>query len=156
MTKSNYKLIVLLILFVISVLLVPLTFGKYTSTYSRTITLNISKPTYTVVFHSNTEPDQTTTQSFTYGTAQNLNNNSFTNGNKTFLSWNTSANGSGTEYQNGASVNNLTSVNNATVDLYAQWLSGVAEINGVEYPTIHDAVAAVLANDVQTEIKLLY
>ncbi|MBO4600699.1 MAG: InlB B-repeat-containing protein [Bacilli bacterium] len=155
MNKRNYKLVVLLILFVISVLLVPLTFGKYTSTYSRTITLNISKPTYTVVFHSNTEPDQTVTQNFTYGTAQNLNSNSFTNGSKTFLSWNTSADGSGTEYQNGEEVNNLTSVNNATIDLYAQWLGNVAEINGVEYPTIHDAVAAVLANDVQTEIKLL-
>lgn len=155
MTKSKLRLSVILILFIISVLLVPLTFGKYTSTYTRTITLNISKPTYTVVFHSNTEPDQTTTQSFTYGTAQNLNANTFTNGNRIFLSWNTAANGSGTSYQNGVQVNNLTSVNNGTVDLYAQWASNVCEVNNVEYLTINECLSHISANNQQTELKMI-
>lgn len=155
MTKRKIKLSIVLILFITSVLLVPITFGKYFSTYTRTVTLNISKPTYTVIFHSNTEPDQTSTQSFTYGTAQNLNANAFINGNKIFMSWNTAPDGTGTEYQDGAQVNNLTSVNGATIDLYAQWLSGVAEVNGVEYSSINDAVAVVPLNDQQTEIKIL-
>ena len=155
MTKSNLKLSVILILFITSVFLVPLTFGKYFSTYTRTVTLNINKPTYTVIFHSNTEPDQTSTQSFIYGTAQNLNANSFVNGNKIFMSWNTASDGIGTEYQDEEQVNNLTSVNGAIIDLYAQWSSGVAEVNGIEYPSINDAVAVVPLNDQQTEIKIL-
>ena len=133
---KNKKLIILMLLF-LSVVLLPITYSKYTKTVSDTINLSVAQPTYTVVFHSNTNPDTITSQNFTYGTAQQLNANTFTNGNKVFLSWNTAADGSGTEFQNGAQVNNLTSVNNDIIDLYAQWKcnsnahdeNGVCELN---------------------------
>ena len=155
MNSKEYKLSLVLILLIASVVLIPLTFSKYLSTYSRQITLNISKPSYQVVFHSNTNPDQTTTQNFVYGTSQQLTANSFTNGSLSFISWNTATDGSGTTYQDGESVNNLTSVNNAVIDLYAQWSGNVAEINGVYYTSIYDAINAVPTNGTLTTINLL-
>lgn len=41
----------------------------------------------------------------------------------TFNGWNTKSDGTGTRYEAGATVNNLTTTNNATVTLYAQWLA---------------------------------
>lgn len=155
MKKSNFRLFLLLILFAISVLSVPMTFSKYYVTYTRSVTLNISKPTYNIVFHSNTTNDQTITQSFTYDTPQNLDSNTFTNGQKLFLEWNTSADGSGTSYQDGVQVLNLTDVNGDSIDLYAQWSSAVAEINGVTYPTIKDALADVPLDDNPVTINIL-
>ena len=38
-----------------------------------------------------------------------------------FTGWNTAADGSGTDYEDGDEVSNLSSVNGATVTLYAQW-----------------------------------
>ena len=79
--------------------------------------------TYTVVFNKN-DNDATgtmTNQSFTYGTAQNLKSNGFTAPTeKHFEGWATTANGSVT-YTNGQNVNNLTTTNNGTVNLYAKW-----------------------------------
>ena len=46
-----------------------------------------------------------------------------------FVGWNTKADGSGTTYQNQESVINLTSVNNATVQLYAMWEADEYEID---------------------------
>ena len=43
---------------------------------------------------------------------------------KTFLGWNTKSDGSGTAYYNQQIVNNLTTVPNGTVTLYAQWIDG--------------------------------
>ena len=60
-------------------------------------------------------------QAFVYATAQNLNANRFARTGYTFASWNTEADGSGTSHDNSASVNNLTTENNGTVVLYAQW-----------------------------------
>ena len=151
---KNKKLIILMLLF-LSVVLLPITYSKYTKTVSDTINLSVAQPTYTVVFHSNTNPDTITSQNFTYGTAQQLNANTFTNGNKVFLSWNTAADGSGTEFQNGAQVNNLTSVNNDIIDLYAQWAGNVCEVNSVEYLTINECLSHINANNQQTELKMI-
>lgn len=155
MRLKEFKFGIYLMMFILSVVLIPLTFSKYFVTYSRTITLNVSKPTYTVVFHSNTQSDQTSTQSFVYGTSQALNANAFTNGSASFLGWNTSPDGLGTSYTDTEVVNNLSPVNNAEVHLYAQWLSGVAEVNGVYYQTINAAFDAVPTTGVQTTVNLL-
>ena len=155
MKKSNFRISLLLILFVTSVLLVPMTFSKYFVTYTRSVTLNISKPTYTVVYHKNTSTDQTVSEVFTYDNPQNLRLNTFTNGNKLFIEWNTAADGSGTAYQDGEQVLNLSAINNDTIDLYAQWTKPVAEINGVTYATIQDALADVALDDNPVTIKIL-
>jgi uncharacterized repeat protein (TIGR02543 family) len=60
-------------------------------------------------------------QAFTYGTAQKLTANAFTRTGYTFAGWNTKADGSGTSYDNGESVSNLTTTNGGTVTLYAKW-----------------------------------
>jgi hypothetical protein len=57
----------------------------------------------------------------TYGVAKNLTANGFTRtGGYTFAGWNTAADCTGTSYTDGESVTNLSSVNGATVTLYAQ------------------------------------
>ena len=79
--------------------------------------------TYTVVFNKNNE-DATGTmanQAFTYGTAQNLTTNGFTLSGHDFAGWATEENGA-VVYTNGEEVNNLTSVHEGTVNLYAKWI----------------------------------
>jgi uncharacterized repeat protein (TIGR02543 family) len=60
-------------------------------------------------------------QSFSGSAAQNLTANGYTRDGYTFTGWNTVADGSGIKYENKASVSCLTTVNNNTVTLYAQW-----------------------------------
>jgi uncharacterized repeat protein (TIGR02543 family) len=63
-------------------------------------------------------------QLFTYGTAKALTANAFTREWFVFLGWATSdanAKNGTISYSNGQSVNNLTTVDGGTVDLYAVW-----------------------------------
>lgn len=77
--------------------------------------------TYTVRFNGNgADQTGTKTQTFTYDKSETLTPNTFTRGDYTFKGWATSAGGS-VVYSNGASVKNLTSTNNGTVNLYAVW-----------------------------------
>lgn len=57
----------------------------------------------------------------TYGEFCTLPENIFTKTHYAFNSWNTEADGSGTTYTNGSSFENLTSVPNGVITLYAQW-----------------------------------
>ena len=78
--------------------------------------------TYSVAFDANGgDGESMSNQSFTYDASQNLTKNSFTRTGHTFAGWNTEKNGTGTSYSDNASVSNLTTTNNATVTLYAQW-----------------------------------
>ena len=80
---------------------------------------------YTVIFDKNDNNAIGTmnNQPFVYGISQNLNANTYTKTGYTFAGWNTSADGSGTAYLDEASVSNLTSTNNGSVTLYAQWIA---------------------------------
>ena len=75
---------------------------------------------YTVQFNANGGTGTMNDQSFTYDIAQNLTANAFEKYGHTFAGWSKASNGS-VEYIDGQSVSNLTSTNNATVNLYAQW-----------------------------------
>ena len=79
--------------------------------------------TYSVAFNKNDNAVTGTmnNQSMTYGTSSNLTNNSYYKRGYKFIGWNTASDGTGTAYLNGASVSNLTNVNNGTITLYAQW-----------------------------------
>ncbi len=57
----------------------------------------------------------------TYDTAKNLNENKYVRTSHTFIGWNTKADGTGTAYSNQQSVKNLTTENDATINLYAVW-----------------------------------
>ena len=82
---------------------------------------------YSVKFNANGGLGTMANQSFVYGTAQNLTANGFSRDGYSFVGWATSANGEKV-YSDNASVKNLTSTANGTVNLYAVWES----ILGVE------------------------
>lgn len=77
--------------------------------------------TYHVHFNANGGTGSMGDQTMTYDKAANLTANAFSRKGYTFAGWNTQANGKGTSYANKASVRNLTSTANGTVNLYAQW-----------------------------------
>ena len=81
---------------------------------------------YNVVFNSNTDPNQTSSQEFTYDTAANLNANAFSYPGHTFVEWNTQSDGLGTTYSNQAEVNNLATSGN--FNLYAIWSTDSYEV----------------------------
>ena len=107
-----------------------------------TLTATASKVanTYTITYHGNGSTGGSTASSVhTYGIAKNLTENGFTKTGYTFAGWNTSSNGTGTSYTNRQSVTNLTTTNDATINLYAQWIDDIA-------PT----VSTIKVSDIQT------
>ena len=94
-----------------------------TSEQNGTVTLYAqwSLINYTVKFDANGGEGSMDLQPFSSGTAQNLNPNRFTRTGHTFAGWNTAADGSGQSYTDEQSVKDLTSEQNGTVTLYAQW-----------------------------------
>lgn len=93
-----------------------------TAENSKTITLcaQWKANTYTVNFDANGGSGTMSGQNFTYDVKQALSGNTFTNTGMKFVGWATSENGSVT-YSDGATVENLTDVNEGTVTLYAKW-----------------------------------
>ena len=82
--------------------------------------------TYSVKYNANAPTGFTASgtmanTSVTYDKAKALTNNAFTVPNYSFVSWNTKQDGTGTKYENGASIKNLTTKNGDTINLYAQW-----------------------------------
>lgn len=61
-------------------------------------------------------------QHFVYNEAQNLKRNRFSRTGYTFNGWNTKADGTGIAYSNKQNVNNLTTVDSSTINLYGQWI----------------------------------
>ena len=78
-----------------------------------------NNPNFYVTFNSNGGTGTMADQYINQGVTQNLNQNTFTNGNKTFLKWNTAADGSGVDYADEASIVGQEPGNVLT--LYAQW-----------------------------------
>ncbi|MCR4616339.1 MAG: InlB B-repeat-containing protein, partial [Clostridiales bacterium] len=127
--------------------------GTYAATAEKTGTMGDSNqgysfqlmPIYTIAFNGNGstggstsnytgvayDQSKTLTNGFERKYTVTYNYNSATGGNTnpnatatyTFSKWNTAANGSGTDYSGGASVNKLTDTAGGTVTMYAQWNS---------------------------------
>ena len=87
---------------------------------STTVSFKTAWNTYKVKYNANGGSGSMSDTSATYGTAFNLRSNSFTRTGYTFAGWATSSGGSAV-YSDGASVNNLTTTNGGTVNLYAKW-----------------------------------
>ena len=99
--------------------------GSYTTNANATFYAAWTLNTYEVKFNANGGSGTMNDQQFTYGTAQNLTTNAFTRNGYRFVGWATSADGS-VVYTDGEEVNNLTTVDAATVNLYAVWVkSGI-------------------------------
>ena len=84
--------------------------------------------TYTMVYNQNKPSNShydvtgTTISSIhAYDTSKKLTKNGYSLSGYTFTGWNTEADGSGTSYTDEQSILNLTSTNDATINLYAQW-----------------------------------
>ncbi len=79
---------------------------------------------YNIVFHQNHDDITGSTNSMTniaYDDARTLAQNGFELAHYKFMGWNTAEDGTGTPYEDGASIKNLTTTDGATIDLYAQW-----------------------------------
>ena len=87
-----------------------------------TVQANFALNTYSVKFNANGGTGQMADQSFDYNEKKALSTNGFTRAGYTFMGWSTTQNGE-VEYGDKAEVTNLTTTNNETVNLYAQWLS---------------------------------
>lgn len=86
------------------------------------LTANWIIDSYKVRFHENTGQGIMSDQPFDYDEEKALSLNLFSKVGYTFNSWNSKANGTGDyTYQDGHFVKNLSDVNGAIVDLYAQW-----------------------------------
>ena len=105
------------------------------------------KPMYTVTFDANLGSGNMAQQSYEANTEYQLPANSFYRFAKKFVGWNTAADGSGTPYADGATVNNLANVGE-NVTLYAQWeddLSGTLT-NGQMEVTMHGNESLTISN----------
>ena len=60
-------------------------------------------------------------QDLVYDTKDKIKRNTFKNGEKEFVEWNTKEDGSGVSYQEGQEIVNITKSNNAVINLYAIW-----------------------------------
>lgn len=102
------------------------TVSNLTSTDKATVTMYAQwQPiSYAVKFNKN-RPDATGSMpdmSFKYNETKRLTSNAYSSASAKFAGiWNTRPNGSGTTYQDGENVTNLTEENGGTVTLYAQW-----------------------------------
>lgn len=96
------------------------------------MTANWSPIQYKVEYKTN-KPDKasssvtgtTATSTHYYDTPKTVTTNGYSLKGWTFTSWNNKADGSGSTTYNGGYVTNLTTTNNATVPLYAQWKPNV-------------------------------
>ena len=92
------------------------------------LTYSFTANTYIVKFNYNGGSGSMSDQEFTYDQAQNLSKNTFKRSGYTFTGWNTKQNGSGTSYSDEAYVQNLTTISNGEVILYAQWTANSYEV----------------------------
>lgn len=105
---------------------------------------------YAVTFDANGGQGSMPTQYMFYGVNYNLNPNTFTMTDMIFRGWNTKADGTGTAYNNNEQVVDL-----GNITLYAQYVQGIAIVNGQVYTTLQAAVNAVPTDDTQTTVTLI-
>lgn len=91
------------------------------STGDKTYTAVWTANSYKISFNANGGTGTMAELDCEYGKSYTLTANAFTNGEKVFMGWNTAADGSGKDYADGATVENLTAKDGETVTLYAQW-----------------------------------
>lgn len=108
---------------------------------------------YSVRFNSNGGTGTMADQEFTFDVAQNLKTNAFAKTGHVFAGWNRNEGGTGTAYENGQSVSNLTDTKGDVVVLYAQWALADYSINIAE--VAHGSVTAssgkyVMSDSIQT------
>ncbi len=129
------------------------------TTPNGTITLYAiwAKNKYTVIYNPNA-PTETTTGSmenskYEYNTKARLSENEYQRIGYTFKNWNTKPDGTGTTYNNGQEIENLTQTVNGIVNLYAQWTANIYRINFNSNTGIGTMDTQVCTYDVSTNIS---
>ena len=129
------------------------------TTPNGTITLYAiwTKNKYTVIYNPNA-PTETTTGSmenskYEYNTTARLSENEYQRTGYTFKNWNTKPDGTGTTYNNGQEIENLTQTANGIVNLYAQWTANIYRINFSSNTGIGTMDTQVCTYDVSTNIS---
>ena len=129
------------------------------TTPNGTITLYAiwTKNKYTVIYNPNA-PTETTTGSmenskYEYNTKARLSENEYQRIGYTFKNWNTKPDGTGTTYNNGQEIENLTQTVNGIVNLYAQWTANIYRINFNSNTGIGTMDTQVCTYDVSTNIS---
>lgn len=83
-----------------------------------------------IIYDSNGGTGSMHAQSLAYGTAETLYPNEFERAGHRWISWNTQPDGSGISYDNGATVQDLSTIDNSVITLYAQWEEDPQENTG--------------------------
>lgn len=110
-------------------------------------TINVIASRYTVLFDANGGTGNTSPMyAIDYGKTYSLNKNKYSNAGYVFAGWNTKADGSGTMFVDGEKISNLSTVNNSTVTLYAQWAKKIVKPGKF-------SISSVTCNDKGTLIK---
>ncbi len=113
--------------------------------------------TYSVKFDGNTAdggsmPDQT----MIYDQAADLELNSYTKIGAVFIGWNTQIDGKGTAYTNGENVRNLTTTDNETFPLYAQWRLRTPGISTSQSTGKHGDTITVTGEDFEPNVEITF
>jgi len=88
---------------------------------SNLVKITFNPNSYTISYKPNGGTGTMASTNCTWGISTALSNNKFTRDNYTFAGWNLLSDGSGTSFNNRASVKNLTSNENGEISLYAMW-----------------------------------
>ena len=115
--------------------------------YSNTLTIAVvAEPAMvTVAFNGNGATSGSMSSiKIPAGGSQALPSNTFTRDSYVFNGWNTTSNGSGTSYADGANYTASTSYAGQTVTLYAQWRTPINQLDDVTY--MQDLTASHCAN----------
>ena len=82
---------------------------------------------YNIAFHQNADnvSGDMSSMIVAYDESTPLTENAFVLEHYKFMGWNTAGDGTGTPYEDKASIKNLTATDGATIDLYAQWKESV-------------------------------
>ncbi len=100
----------------------------WTVSSNKTLYAQWTANTYYVAFYSNGGTGSSmSSQAFFYGSSQALRANTYTRANHNFIGWSTSSSG-GVSYSNQQVVNNLTTTNGVTINLYAVWKQVTAPV----------------------------
>lgn len=83
---------------------------------------------YTITFDSNGGEGTMSDMNVDFDESVALSSNSFTKVGYTFTGWNTETDGSGTSYTNGQLIKSLSSEDDSTIKLYAQWSANTYEV----------------------------
>ena len=109
---------------------------------------------YQVEFNGNGVVGAMKVQDFWFGESKKLHANQYAQEGYSFLNWNTEADGSGKDFYDEELVSDLTSEAYGVVTLYAQWSKGTAQVNGVDYDGVQDALDKIPTNGIETKIRI--